>query len=213
MGGGGKSGAKQANQEAALARQEEDQRQQRIRAGTEQINSTLDGQFNDQFYTGRRDAYTTYATPQLEQQYADAAKQLTYALARGGNLDSGVRAEKEAELSKLYNLRAQDIASKALDYETQARNSVADARANLISELNATGNAEQASRSATERATALTKTPGFDALSNLFSDFTSALGVQAAQERAEALSGGAYKARYNTGLFAPRSNAVTTTGG
>lgn len=213
MGGGGKSGAKQANAEAAQARADEEARQSRIRAGTASINETLDKQFTPEFYQGRRDAYTAYATPQLQDQYKDAQEKLVFALARGGNLDSSVRADKTADLTKLYDLNAQNVATKALDYETQARNQVADARSALINELTATGNAEQASRSAVERAGALSAAPAFDPLSNIFAAFTEGLGYQAAQERAEAMSGGAYKARYNTGLFAPRGNAVSVTGG
>lgn len=213
MAGGGKSGAKQASREATQARQDEEERQQRIRQGTQSIEQKFGDQFTDGFYQGRRDAYTAYATPQLQDQYADTQKQLTYALARGGNLNSTYRAEKEADLSKLYALRGQEIADKALDYETQARNSVASAKAGLINELQATGDAELASRNAVERATTLSRPEAYSPLAQLFADFTSGLGVQAAQERAEALSGGAYKARYNTGLFSRPSNAVSVTGG
>src|SRR6478736_3044441 len=52
------------------------------------------GGFGDDFFNDRREAYMNYATPQLEDQYGDAQKQLTFALARGGLLDSSVRGEK-----------------------------------------------------------------------------------------------------------------------
>lgn len=155
--------------------------------------------FNDAFFNGRRDAYSNYATPQLEQQKNDAGKQLTFSLDRGGLLDSSVRGEKQSDLQRLYDTQKQAVADKALSYETTARNSVEDARANLISTLNATGDAEGASKSALARSQALSAPPAYDPLGQLFTDFTNGLGMQAAQERSYA-AGGA-KPAYNTGLF------------
>lgn len=159
------------------------------------------GGFNDDFFSGRRQAYIDYASPQLEEQYGDAQKQLTYALTRSGNLDSSMRADKSADLQKMYDLNKQKIADDALSYETQSRTAVEDARANLIATLNATGDAQGAANSAIARSQALSQAPAYSPLSQLFTDFTAGLGTQAAQERAEAASNGGYKARYNTGLF------------
>lgn len=162
-------------------------------------NKTTSTGFDDDFYKGRRDAYTDYANPQLEDQYGDANKQLTFSLARGGLLDSSVRGEKLGDLQKLYDTQKQAVADKALSYETSARNSVEDARGNLISTLNATGDAEGAAKSALARSTALTQPDAYSPLGQLFTDFTNGLGIQAAQERSYA-AGGA-KPLYNTGLF------------
>jgi hypothetical protein len=176
-------------------------------AGEGQLFSGRSGGFNDDFFAGRKQAYLDYANPQLQDQYADAQKQLTFSLARSGNLDSSARAAQESDLSKLYAQRSREIGDQALQQETSARNSVEDARANLITTLNATGDAEGAANSALARASALSQQPAFDPLGNLFVDFTGALGQQAAQERAEAISGGTYKSPYNTGLFGVK-NAV-----
>ena len=205
--GGGK------NKAAEAARAEELARQQRIREGIGNINSVFDSQFDDAFFTGRRDAYSQYAAPQLQQQHQDAQKELAYYLARTGLSDSSVRAQKEADLSRLYDTNSRTVSDKAMEYETNARNSVADARASLISQLNVTGNADQASRDATSRATALSQGDAYSPLTNLFSDFIGLLGRQAAQERAEAQSGGAYRANVNTGLFGPKTGAVRVSGG
>lgn len=159
------------------------------------------GGFNDDFFSGRRQAYIDYASPQLEEQYGDAQKQLTYALTRSGNLDSSMRADKSAELQKMYDLNKQKIADDALSYETQARNAVEDARSNLIATLNATGDAQGAANAALARSQALSQAPAYNPLSQLFTDFTAGLGTQAAMERAEAASQGGYKSKYNTGLF------------
>jgi hypothetical protein len=104
-------------------------------------------------------------------------------------------------LQQLYDTNKQKVAEDALAYSTQAKTSVEDARANLIGTLNATGDAEGAANSALARSAALSQPAAYSPLGQLFTDFTSALGIQAAQERAAAASGGAYKSNYDTGLF------------
>jgi len=155
--------------------------------------------FNDDFFNGLKQSYLDYADPQLEDQYNDANKQLTFSLARSGNLDSSARAEKEADLGKLYDTQKRAVADKALGYETSSRNAVEDARANLLSTLNATGDQQGAVNSALARASALSQPPAYDPLGQLFVDFTNGLGVQAAQERSYAAGGPT--PRYDTGLF------------
>lgn len=194
-------GKKGGGNEAAQARRGEEQRQARIREGTTKINSTFDGQFNDDFFKNRQKAFMDYSTPQLEDQYGKANKELTFSLARGGNLDSSTRGQKLGELQKLYDVNKQKVADDALSSSTQARTAVEDARGNLISTLNATGDAQGAANSALTRASALSQPAAYSPLGQLFTDFTSALGTQAAQERAAAASGGAYKSNYDTGLF------------
>jgi hypothetical protein len=194
-------GKKDGGNEAAQARADEAARQAKIREGTANVNSIFDSNFNDDFFNKRRDAYLDYANPQLEDQYGDANKQLTFSLARSGLLDSSVRGEKLGDLQKLYDTQKQAVADKALGYETGARNSVEDARGNLISTLNATGDAEGAAKGALARSSALSAPDVYSPLGQLFTDFTNGLGIQAAQERAAAASGGTYKSPYNTGLF------------
>lgn len=157
--------------------------------------------FDDAFYNARQQSYLDYANPQLQDQYANAQKQLTFALARQGNLDSSARGEKTAELQKLYDINAQKIADDALGYKTSAKTGVEDARANLITTLNATGDANAAAQQAIARSSTLSQPAAFSPLSQVFADFTNALGVQAAQERAAAMSGGSYTPTYNAGLF------------
>lgn len=169
------------------------------------------GGFGDDFFNDRREAYMNYATPQLEDQYGDAQKQLTFALARGGLLDSSVRGEKAGDLQQLYDTNKQKVADDALAYETQARNNVEDARANLIATLNATGDAQGAAKAAIARSQALSQPDSYSPLTQLFVDFTSTLGTQAALERANAMSGGATGSRYNTNLFGNSGNSVRVT--
>jgi hypothetical protein len=168
----------------------------------------VDGQFDDDFYNSRKQAYLDYATPQLNDQYADAQKQLTYALDRSGTLDSSIRAQKEGELTKLYDTNRRGVADQGLSYENQSRSNVEDARAGLIQTLNATGDAEGAANSAVARSKALSAADSYNPLGQLFATFTNGLGSQVQAERVQSLGGPA--AAYNTGLFGAKKNAVQT---
>lgn len=162
--------------------------------------------FGDDFFNGRRDAYTGYANPQLENQYGDANKQLTFALDRSGLLNSSARGEKAGDLQQLYDLNKQEIADKGVSYSTQAKSSLEDARSNLISTLNATGDTEGAVNSALTRSKILSEPAAYSPLGQLFSDFTNTLGIQAAQERSYAAGGP--RPRYDTGLFGGRGRVT-----
>jgi hypothetical protein len=202
-----KKGGSDGSAEVAAARSEEQARQQAIRDGTTKISDLFDGQFNDQFYDGRRDSFINYASPQLADQHKDASKQLTFALERRGALDSSSRASLGTELERKRALLDTEIKDKASDYANSARANVESARGDLVNTLNATGDVQGAVNSANARATILSQTPGYSPLASMFVDFTSGLGKQAAAERAFAYGGGP-KPAISTGLFGTPSGAV-----
>ncbi len=206
MSKGGKGGDGGAGQ----ARADEQARQERIRSGTESINKTFD-QFDDGFYSRRRDAALNYYNPQLEDQYAKAKRELAFSLDSAGTTNSSIRAQKESELAQLFDTNKRQVADQAMSMANNARSNVEGARSELVSSLNASGDAEQASRSAIARAGALSAADGYSPIPQLFSTFTGALGQQAANERAEVLSQGATRGRYYTGLFDPNPDAVKYT--
>lgn len=140
------------------------------------------GGFDEGFYDARKQAYLDYANPQVDSQYQDAVKNLTFALGRNGLLDSSVRADKSGKLQKEYDTQRQGVADKALDYETQARNQVEQSRQNLISTLNATGDATGAANSAMTQAQTLQAAPAFDPIASLFGDATAGIATQAQLE-------------------------------
>jgi hypothetical protein len=200
-------GKKGSGNEAEKIRSEEQARQARIRQGTGSINGMFDSQFNDAYFNSQRDNYTAYALPQLGDQHADALKELTFSLDRRGALDSSSRVGLETELERKRALAEQGVRDTALDYSNTARNNVESTRQNLISNLNVTGDAEGAVNSATARARTLSETPAYSPLSQLFVDFTSMLGTQAAAEKSFSYGAGP-KPTYSTGLFAPSSSSV-----
>lgn len=205
-----KKGASNSGSEVARVRADEAARQERIRQGTSRI-SDIFGQFDDEFYEGRRDSFTNYATPQLQDQHQDAQKQLTFALDRRGALDSSSRASQEGDLEKRRGLLETEIKDKALDHANTARSNVEGARSGLIQTLNATGDTEGAVNSAQARATVLSQSPGYSPLVSLFSDFTAGLGQQAAAERAFSYGAGP-KPTFSTGLFGTPRGAVENRG-
>lgn len=200
-------GKNAASDAATQSRRDEEARQKRIREGNKSIADTFDTQFNDPFFTGIRESYTNFARPQLDDQMNKAKEQLTYALARSGTLDSSTRGEQSAELQKTYDTNLQDIQDKARQYENDQRTSVEGARADLVSTLQATGDAQGASQAALARAKTLSATPAYSPLSQLFQDSTALLNQQAALERSYSLGYGS-KPRFTTGLFGTPGSAV-----
>lgn len=193
------TGADEVKKEAARARADEQQRQNKIRQGSKNINAKF-AQFDDDFFADRRQSYVDFARPQLDREFGEAGEQTLFGQARSGLLDSSVAGDQRADLQTAYDINLQDVVDKARSYETDARNSVESARASLLTTLNATGDAQAASQSAINRAGALSQGPAYSPLGQLFTDFTAGISQQAALERAEAASGKDY-ARYNTGLF------------
>lgn len=204
---GGKSGS---GNEAAMARADEQARQKRIREGTERVNTIFDGQFNDGFFDTQRQRYIDYAMPQVQDQRGKAGKELLFAMDRAGQTEGSARADLAGELQKRFELQSQKVRDDGLAYGAQARSNVEGARSDLIGMLNATGDAEGAASSAISRSAILSQPAAYSPIGNLFADFTSALGTQAAAERARYYGGAGTPgaARYDTGLFAPRSGAV-----
>lgn len=188
-------------------RQEEAERQERVRQGTSRIEDLFGSQFNDSFYDKQRDNYLNYAQPQLADQHKDAAKQLTFALDRRGALDSSSRSSLEANLEKKRGLFDTEIKDRANQFRTDAMAGVEGARSDLLNTLNATGDVDAAVKSANNRAKVLSQPTPYSPIAQAFGDFTTALGAQAAAERAFSYGAGPRPAMV-TGLFGQRNGAV-----
>lgn len=191
---------------AAQQRRDEERRQADIRKGRASIDETF-SQFDTPFYEALSKSYVDFARPQLDEQIEDAREQTTFALARSGNLDSSTRVDQFADLDKRYGTALQGLYDEGRQYGTDARGSVESARADLVSNLQVTGDATGAANAAMARAKALATPPKFQPLEQLFVDATSGLAQQIALERNAAL-GSPIKPRVTTGLFAPKAEAV-----
>lgn len=107
---GGKGGTDNSSQQAADA---EAQRQRDVTWGTNRVNKTFDRQFGSDYYGKLQQGYLDYANPQLDSQYQNTQKNLTYALARDGNLNSSTSADQQAGLAKDYNANKLGLANTA----------------------------------------------------------------------------------------------------
>jgi hypothetical protein len=169
-GGGGDDGSEEA-------RRREEERQARIRAGMTSINQTF-SQFDDGFFDRRRDAYTAYAMPQLEDQYTNALTTLTSALARTGGLGSlrsSVAAKKSGDLRRDYSLQRQNVVDQGIGQSTQARRDIENARSALVTDLYATADPAAAAAGAQARARIATQQPEFSPLGMLFQNVAGGL--------------------------------------
>ena len=176
MGGGGDGGA------AERQRQEEEARQARIREGKTNIENTFKG-FDDDFYDTRRTSYLDYANPQLEDQFKDATRDLTLALARSGLLNSSAKARRFGDLQKQYDTQARAIADKATNYSNQARSAVGSAKDDLLRQNQSLADPTLAASSAQNRAENLSQLPTFSPLGMLFAGVTEGIATQADLER------------------------------
>ena len=207
MGFGGKSGG----DDSAYYRQQEEERQARIREGTAAIDSTF-GQFDDKFYDKQRQSFLDYAMPQLEDQRSGASRELVYSLARSGQLEGSARANLSSELQKLYDTQSQNVADQALDYENTSRTNVENARSDLVSTLNTTGDATGAANSAIARSATLSQPSAYSPLADLFGSYTNALGTSAAAERARALGWGGGSTASSPSWYGTPTSAVSVKG-
>lgn len=161
---------------AAEQRRREAARQAAIASGRTQIDEALSG-FDDDFYAGRKQAYLDYATPQVDDQYEDARKQLTLALSRSGQLQSGTAVNRFTDLKKDYKARLLDIANNARQVATDARRNVEQTRSDLYTNLAASADPASAANAALARAETLEARPQFSPIGNVFQNATAGLAA------------------------------------
>lgn len=190
--GGGDGGASER------ARQEEE-RQARIRVGNSSINDTF-GQFDDDFYKGRSDAYTAYAQPQITQQYEDAFEKLRKTLASSNLSQSSMAARRRGRLEQELGDITRKMNLTGQEYANKARSDIESARSGLQSQNMNMADPSLASANALNRAQQLNEVPVFDPITNLFASVTEGLATQADLERRG-------KNRYDSGLFSTGSSA------
>ncbi len=185
---------KSASIAAKQQAEREETRRKNIMAGTTSIDTAL-APFNDEYFTGRQNAYVANAMPSLDQQFGDAQKQLVYALSRGGLLQSSEAANRQRQLNEERARYEREIQNSAASFANQGRTDVENTRSNLLSQLNATEDPSAAATAAANKAALLSAPPTFDALGNFV--FNTATNL-------ENLSNVSTRGR---GLFAPSPTA------
>ena len=188
---------------AAERRKREEERQARIRAGNETITDQFKG-FDDAFYDSRRDAYINFAKPSIRDQYEDAFKNLTLALADSNLLNSSAGARRYADLLKKKGEYERQMGSKANEYANIARSQVESAKSDLRSQNMNIADPTLVAANAAQRARTLNEIPVFDPLINLFANAAEGLSTQADLERRG-------KNRYDSGLLSTKSRGKENT--
>ena len=213
LGGGGGGNAQQMMfDQAEKSREAEQRRQNAVRDAETTINTKFGDMFTPDFWKGRQDAALGYYKPQLDDQFANARKDLTYWLGDRGLLNSTVANEKTADLQKLFDTNTRTVGNNVLDMVNSEKGKVNEAQQGLISDARSNGDAEAASNASNAQIASLSAPDTYSPLANMFVGFTDALKTQAALEQASALSNGAYKPTFNTGLFGRDRESVRNVG-
>lgn len=145
--------------------------------------------FDDAFFDKRAQAYQDFALPQVQQQYGDQQKALTFALARGGNLQSSLSSDKNAELDKDYALQKQAVYDTGQDYVNQGKSDLAAQKASAVSMLQATADPDASYSVAQQAAQQLSAMPAFTPLSPVVKNVASGLGTYLTnQQTAESIA-------------------------
>ena len=166
-----------AMEEAARARAEEEARQARIGTGMEQIR----GVFSDMspVLGQREEAMRGFYEPQLNKQFDRAKEDLTFGLARAGQLTSSTAGRRQGDLGDAFALQKTalegDIASDLAS--TQQR--MNQQRAQIESALRASGDATAATDAALNSAVTFRQDqPTLSPLGNLFYGVGQGIGAQ-----------------------------------
>lgn len=175
---GGKSGgnSRQLQRQQDQQEQQDRERENRIREGMGFLDEQF-GQFDDDFYQKQRQAHLDYANPQAERQFNDANEGLVYALNRAnlGQSTAGNRAM--SRLGSEYEQAQDDIARKAMQTESEARQNVTRERQNLSNLIQSTADPNLARDQMPGIAQALSQTPAFDSVGQMFGDVTRGIGA------------------------------------
>jgi len=162
------SAADAAAREAVDARDREEKRRADIELGQTNINTTF-SQFDDPFFDARRTAYLDYATPQLDEQFTQAQDNLTFNLARGGNIRSQAAIDQIAKLAQRFQFQQADVLTEADRQRQGLRDTVENEKQRLFNQLDASADPAAAANSALTRTSFITDTPAnFSPLGALF---------------------------------------------
>lgn len=163
------------------AAEAERKRRQRIEQGTAAIDQAFAG-FTPEYFAGLEKSYSDYATPQLEEDYADAKKKLAFALARAGLTSSTAGADKFKKIKSQYDEYGVDLTGRATDFGNQARKDTESSRAELLAQLTATEDPAAASQAALRQAELLSRPPTFNPIDPFIFDIATGLENLSAQQ-------------------------------
>ena len=193
-GSGGDTGADDA-------RAEEEARQKRIRDSRSSID-TIFNTYDEDFYDRQRNAYLNYATPQVEDKFGDAMRELTFALSRSGKLDSALAGRREAKAQKMKDQAMIDVNKQADDLVYTMKGNMEKARGDLYDQASSLADVDAARTLAISNFDTTSKPPVYNPITDLFVKVTEGMATQADLERRQ-------KSRYDSGLFTTSDSSKT----
>ena len=161
---------------AAIARQQEAERQARIQEGQVKIDEQFTG-FNDDFYNNYQTTYNDYYYPQLDDQYGDARKRLTLQLAKTGNLTSSAGANQMGDLQEYYNNQRTGITNQGLNAVNDLRANIDSTKTQLYNDNRSAADPGSAAAAAASAASNLQPGRPDSPLANVFASFFQSAGA------------------------------------
>lgn len=168
--------ADQQAQQAAEARTDANTKAAALTTGKANIDQAFSG-FDDNYFNGISQKYMDYAQPQLDDQYAQSKKNITYALARNGTTNSSIAGDEFGQLSKQYATNQTGISGTASDYASKARADVQSNKTDVTNQLFSSNDADAANTAALSAAKSLAVPTSFSPLGQLFTN-VSAVAAQ-----------------------------------
>jgi len=196
-GSGGDTGASEA-------RAEEEARQERIRDSRAAID-TIFNTYDEDFYDRQRDAYLDYATPQVEEQFGDAMRELTFALARSGKLDSALAGRREAKAQKMKDKAMTQVNQQGDDLVSTMKGKMISAKGDLYDQASSLADVDAVRTLAISDFDTSSKPPVYNPITDLFVKVTEGMATQADLERRQ-------KSRYDSGLFSTSDSSKNISG-
>lgn len=127
------------------------------------------GGFDDAFYNKYKQAVLDYYMPQVSKQYKDAGDELTYRLARSGNITSSAGNTATSDLAEQNTLNQANVRNQADTAAGDLRTQVASEEAKATSQLYATEDPEVAANTALSSVRDISlKQPDLSPLSAIF---------------------------------------------
>lgn len=190
-------------EEAKRARAEEEARQKRIREGNTKIDTTFAG-FTPDFYNKRFSDFMSFYQPQLDDRIKRARSDLTFALNDAGLLNSTAAGDKVADLNKEYDVQRASIISRGQSDVDSFKGRVANEKSALVSQLNATGDADRVANEATARTQQMFREiPEYSPLGDIFAGLARGIGSYANRVNDDAIYAAA-------GIPNPRRSSFST---
>ena len=160
-------GSQPVDNSAAVARQQEEARQERIRQGKSSIDSAF-AAFDPGYFDQFTKSYTDFYNPQVDEQFSDAQKGLRYEFARQGILNSTPAQTRFGDLIKSYSDARGQVASGALDATNDLRNRVSSSKTTLYGQNVDAADPSLAAASAAGSVGSLMTPASFSPLADIF---------------------------------------------